>query len=64
MDTLSISHGSHGGKVWEAVGIPTVPTTPYRGVGIWWEVFVGKNNRLDGVTAGLWWELLKEWNDD
>jgi hypothetical protein len=43
MDTLSISHGSHGGKVWEAVGIPTVPTTPYRGVGIWWEVFVGKN---------------------
>ena len=43
MDTLSIPHGSHGGKVWEAVGVPTVPTTPYRGVGIWWEVFVGKN---------------------
>lgn len=56
MDTLSISHGSHGGKVWEAVGIPTVPTTPYRGVGIRWEVFVGKKQ---SASQGNCWPVVR-----
>jgi len=55
MDTLSVSHGSHGGKVWEAVGVPTVPTTPYRGVGIWWEVFVGK---IQAAGRGDCWPVV------
>lgn len=64
MDTLSISHGSHGGTVWEAVGIPTVPTTPYRGWESGGKFSWEKINRVAWVIAGLWWELFKEWNND
>jgi hypothetical protein len=53
MDTLTISHGSHGGKKWEAVGFPRFPPPPIGGGNIGGKFRGNEIAGWQGVEAGF-----------